>query len=500
VSDTKTDQPTVLLKAVNKPRPTEEIGAQGLKEFGGFLQEEFVHDLRGQRGALRYKEMVDNCPAVDAALSTMKNASSRAIQDGMIEGFSDKAEDRERAEFVEECFEDMAHSKADMDSEALTMYEHGFAPLEIVYKRRGGFKLDEELNSRFDDGQVGWKKISLRAQESVLRWRMDREGRRLLGMVQVPAPTYQEFDLPIDRIALFRTSAVKNNPEGRSLLRAAYFAWKFFKRGTTIGWVGAERDVTGIPMLKGPAELFGPTPTTAQAAGLARLKQIGENVRNDEQACVLLPSDVDPETKQPLYDFSLVSSPGTKAIDVPAMTRDQERQILMVLFSDFLLMGHEKIGTQALYVGRVGLYAMQLDALLDRYDEVINRQLIPRLALMNGWPMDRLPHYRHGTVNEVALEELGKMLNAYTTAGGIMDPDLDAYVRESAGWPAASEEAIEVMTDKLLNPPQPPPAFGQAPPEEGGEKNGEPEDDVDDVEEEKPGEDEKPKVEKEPKK
>jgi hypothetical protein len=250
-----------------------------------------------------------------------------------------------------------------------------------------------------------------------------------------------------------------------------------------MAWVGAERDVTGIPVLKGPAELFSATPTTDQSSAYSRLKQIGENVRNDEQSCVLLPSDVDPETKVPLYTFELVSSPGTKVMDVPAMTREQERQILMVLFSDFLLMGHEKIGTQALFSGRMNLYAMQLDSLLDRYDETINRQMIPRLALLNGWPMDRLPRFRHGRVAETELAELGSFLQQYTSAGGMLDPDLDAFVRERAGWPEPQEEwVIKPPMEVELNP-------------DGTPKEGKPEDEVDEVKQGKKPE-KKPEVEK----
>jgi hypothetical protein len=453
---------TILLKAVNKPKPTEEIGAPGLKEWGGFVREEFVTELQGQRGAQRYREMVDNCPCVDTAIKTMVNVSIRAIQDGRIEPFSQDSEDVKRAEHVEQCFEDMASSRTDMDTEALSMFEYGYAPMEIVYKRRAGYKSDEERSSRFDDEAVGWSKIVLRSQESVLRWDFDEFGRRVLGMVQLPAPSYNEFKIPIDRLALFRTTNKLGNPEGRSLLRAAYFAYKFFKRGTAMAWVGAERDVAGIPVLTAPADVIKGSSDGGQ--GFARLKNIGENVRNDEQACVIMPSDVDPETKQALYSFGLVSSPGSKVMDVPAMTRDQERQILMVLFSDFLLMGHEKIGTQALFGGRMGLYASQLDSLLDRYDEVVNRQLIPRLALMNGWPMDRLPKSKHGTVTETDLDLLGKFLSAYAGAGGILDPDLDKFIREQAGWPEASPEAI----DMLMAPPPAPSAPG-APPVPGEE-------------------------------
>lgn len=468
----------VRLKVVKRAAPTVEIGAPGLKESAGFLQEEFVTDLRGQQGTQRYREMVDNCPAIDAALKVMKNLACRAIQDGRIEPYEDAkgGEDVARAEFVEQAFEDMAHSRSDMDDEALTSWEYGFAPLEIVYKRRNGYQTDEERSSRFTDGQVGWSKVSLRAQESVLRWDFDEYGRRLLGMVQIPAPAYTQFEIPIGRLALFRTSKVKGNPEGRSLLRAAYYAWKFFKRGTTVAWVGAERDVTGIPVLKGPADLFNPTPSAEQTAGFNQLKKIGENVKNDEQACVLIPSDVDPETKTPLYTFELLSSPGAKVMDVPAMTQAQERQMLMVLCSDWLLMGHEKIGTQALFVGREGVYARFLDSLLDRYDEVLNRQMIPRLALLNGWPMERLPQYKHGRVAETAMAELGAFLAQYTASGGLLDPDLDAYVRERVGWPAMSEDGLMLQTER--------PAPGDT----------DPEDEADDVPDDGKSEEKKPEV------
>jgi hypothetical protein len=128
--------------------------------------------------------MVDNCPCVDAALTTLKNTALWAIQDGTVQAFEGKGgEDGKRAEFVEEALEDMAHSRAAMDSDALTMFEYGFAPLELVYKRRAGYKRDEAQSSRFDDEQVGWSKVVLRAQESVHKWEFDEEGRNALAMV-----------------------------------------------------------------------------------------------------------------------------------------------------------------------------------------------------------------------------------------------------------------------------------------------------------------------------
>jgi hypothetical protein len=72
-------------------------------------------------------------------------------------------------------------------------------------------------------------------------------------------------------------------------------------------------------------------------------------------------------------------------------------------------------------------------------------------------------------VTETDLDLLGKFLSAYAGAGGILDPDLDAHVREQAGWPAASPEAI----DMLMAPP-PPPMIPGAPPPNGEEQPKEP--------------------------
>lgn len=479
---------TIRLAAPSRVKPTDEIGMTGLKQFSGFSQEEPLEVLRGKYGALRYQEMLDGCGPAYTAITTLRNVSLRSIEDGRIEPFSLKSEDKARAEFVEQCLEDMVHARGDLYSEALTMYEYGYAPLEIVYKRREGYRKEAERSSLHSDGGVGWAKVSLRAQESTLKWEWDSTERHLVAYWQQPAPKYATYRIPIDRIALFRTTNVKNNPEGRSLLRSAWHAWQFFKRGTLVSWIGAERDVTGIPVLTAPASVFAASPSSAGSATYGRLKQVGENVRNDEQSCVLIPSDVDPETKAPLYTFSLVSSPGSKTMDVPAMTREQERQILQVLFSDFLMLGHEKIGTQALFGGRMGLYSMQVESMLDRFDDVVNRQMISRLALLNGWPMGRLPYFKHGAVSETSLEELGKFLAVYAQAGGQLDPDLDAHLRERVGWPQPDSDYLVPQIGAELEPePAPKPAKPKEPEEgvpdvDGGDADEDDKPDIDDSE------------------
>lgn len=48
----------------NAPNPYEEIGASGLVQYGGFVRDEFLPQLQGQRGLRTYREMWDNDPVV----------------------------------------------------------------------------------------------------------------------------------------------------------------------------------------------------------------------------------------------------------------------------------------------------------------------------------------------------------------------------------------------------------------------------------------------------
>src|ERR1017187_5438137 len=115
--------------------------------------------------------------------------------------------------------EDMSSPWEDFIAECVTQFWFGFSLFEQVYKRRQG--PDGKTSSRFDDGLIGWRKFAPRAQESILYWIWDDEG-GLQGAVQLAAPDYHTVPIPIEKLLLFRTTSLKNNPEGRSVLRNCY--------------------------------------------------------------------------------------------------------------------------------------------------------------------------------------------------------------------------------------------------------------------------------------
>lgn len=223
-----------------------EIGRIGQRRYGGNIYEEFLYELRGKRGIEIYREMSENDDIIGAILFSIEMLVRQCnwnVQPG-----GDTAKDKEAAEFVESCMNDMQDTWIDTISEILSFLTYGWSFHEIVYKRRMGNTKDTRTKSKFNDGLIGWKKLPIRAQETLYQWEYDNED-NLLGMTQMPPPDFGTFTIPMEKALLFRTKSRKNNPEGRSILRNAYRSWYFKRRIQEIEGIGIERDLAGLPVL-----------------------------------------------------------------------------------------------------------------------------------------------------------------------------------------------------------------------------------------------------------
>jgi hypothetical protein len=192
-----------------------EVGSSGLRAFAGWVREEFLPELIGRQGARVYREMGDNSPIVGAVLFAVQGVLRKA--EWRVEAANDTPEAQQMADFVEGLKDDMSAPWEDFVTETLSMLQYGYAPHEIVYKRRNGRKgfKSPTPSSRFDDGLIGWHKLPLRGQDTVLKWFFDANG-KVLGLTQQPwiGPL---LDVPMEKLLLFRPTLHKNNPEGRAL-------------------------------------------------------------------------------------------------------------------------------------------------------------------------------------------------------------------------------------------------------------------------------------------
>lgn len=414
------------------PRMMKEYGSIGQRRYAGVFSEEFLKELQGKRGIEVYREMAENddiCGAILYAIETLIRQSSWRVQPG-----GESTKDKECAEFVESCMNDMQDTWTDTISEILSFLTYGWSYHEIVYKRRVGNSRDPRMNSRFSDGLIGWQKLPIRSQETLFRWEYDDRD-NLTGMTQLPPPKYVLATIPIEKALHFRTKSRKNNPEGRSIFRSAYRSWYFKRRIQEIEGMGIERDLAGLPVLKAPEgwDIWS-TEDEAMQNAFRNAEAIVRNVRRDATEGLVLPDG---------WDFQLVTSGGRRQFDTNAIIERYDTRIAMNTMSDFLLLGHQQVGSFALSSDKTQLFSMALGAYLDIICEVFNNQAIPRLIGMNAEHFSGITDYPklvHGDVESPDLQSLSAYVRDLTGCGAIMpDEPLEDYLREVANLPERIE-------------------------------------------------------------
>lgn len=427
-----------------------ELGTTGLRRSGGYINEEFLPNLRGTRAAMVYREMADNDAVIGAILFAMDKIITRL--DWHIEECGDSKQQMAAAEFVEECLHDMSDSFDSTLSSILSMLVFGFSYHEIVYKKRGGYTNDPKTRSKYNDNRIAWRKWAIRAQETLNHWLIDEDG-GIQGMVQMDPSGGGIRTIPIEKSLLFRTSTQKNNPEGRSLLRNAYRSWYFKKRIEEIEAIGIERDLAGLPVAYVPPEYLSSNATADQLAVLTAVQNIVSNIKRNEQEGVVFPVVFD-DSGNRMFDLTLLSSGGSRQFDTDTVITRYDQRIAMTILSDFILLGHERVGSFSLGSSKIDLWTMAVDSVAKSIAEVINQHAIPRLMRLNGFSDEDAPKIVYGEVSHVDLRELSEYIGKLTAAGILMpDERLEEFLREVAGLPMAEEGATRAPVTP--NPPKP---------------------------------------------
>lgn len=423
--------------------PMDELGVTGLKRVSGYIDEEFLPALRGRKAVRVYREMSSNDSMVGALLFSIDKLI-REVEWKVLP--PEQTEEGVLAqEFLESCMDDMSHSWDDFIGEVLSMLAYGWSWHEIVYKRRlGPWQKDPKRRSKHEDGLIGWRKMPIRAQETLMRWSFDESG-GVRAMVQMAPPRYATTVIPIEKSVLFRTSIAKGNPEGQSLLRTAYRAWYFKKRLEEFEAIGVERDLAGMPVGRVPADYLTAQKGTPQSKTVDAFRKMVRGVRRDENEGLVLPTQYDPDTKQPLFDFELMSSGGSRQFDTNSIIQRYEQRILMSVLADFILVGHEQTGSYSLHTDKTGIFRAALNAITKAIADTLNRYAVPRLFAVNGWKLDQLPRFEPTNVDPPDLAQLAAFISSTAGAGmqWFPDPELEKYVREIARLPEMTDEDVD---------------------------------------------------------
>lgn len=414
-------------------------GSTGLPVYGGRVYDEILDELAGDRGRRIFREMSEQDPIVGGVLLGIEMLSRQVAW--KMKPADDTDEAKAIADFVDECLTDMTPSWENTLSEILSMLVYGWSWMEIIYKRREGLKLNDNLHSsRFDDGKVGWAGWSIRSQESLDHWMYsdpDNEEGEIRAMVQMAPPKFKTNVIPRAKSLHFTTRSRRENPEGISILRNSYRAWFMKKNIEAIEGIGIERDLAGLPVLWAPARLLSKNANAEEKALLAHLQTIVTSIKRDEQEGIIMPLSYD-ENQNEQYKLELLSTGGDRQFDTNAIISRYDERIAMSMLADFILMGHQAVGSYALSTTKTGLFSTALGAILDLMSAEINQQAIPRLIRLNGKPLKLTPSLQHGQIEAADMGKLGAYLKALADSGMPLWPDsaLHKYVLEQAGLPS----------------------------------------------------------------
>ena len=441
--------------------PYSETGGIGLKQINGMILEESRRELQYPQAAKTFKTMSRDA-TIASGLDLFQMMMSRVKWSVHVP--QDASEDiKKKAVFLKQVQEDMEHSWYAFMKEAVSFYTYGFAPHEIVLRKR--LKIN---GSKYDDGLVGVRKLPIRSQDTISRCEFSEDGRTFLGFWQNPkgildfyggfnggrASSMDEVFLRKNKILNFTCDSNRGNPLGTSPLLKCYYAWKYRTKIEEHEAISLSRDLNGIPHFMIPSEYLSEGASDDKKAAAEAYMQIGRNIQSNEQASLTTPSDRD-EKGNLLFDFSLVSSGGSNRFDTNSIIGRYNSIILQSLWADILQMGQSSVGSFSLSDTKRGLVIMAVEDKLMGMQETL-KELRDLLFKMNGWDLQgELPYWQYEEVQETDLDVLSKAIQRYAATGAIeLDREVLNITRQSVGAKphAIDEEPLEeYLPEKTSN-------------------------------------------------
>ena len=342
--------------------------------------------------------------------------------DWKIDPASDDPKDAEIADFVRaNLWEYQAGGWMPWLEQAAAFVWRGFSLFEIVAKFDPGL------------GKTCLKKLAVILPRSVYAWNLyDGDA---WGIEQSP-PT---SDPVHGRVATFRSAAVElppekllkftwggdgNSPEGTSILRPCYGAWRQRRLYLKLEAAGFERGAFGIPFVE--------IAPTARQGDSAAVNEILRELRTGSRAWATLP---------PGYTLKFADFP-MKGAEIREARIAAGRDMARAALASFLFTG-EQSGSFALIRGQMDHYQMAIQGAADAIADQLNtgpRSLIKRLVDWNFEGVTEYPTISPGSLSVGDPSLLVTAIKAATEAA-VLTPDegVERAVRTALGLPDPPE-------------------------------------------------------------
>lgn len=447
--------------ADEKPDQFTAVAAAGFDRSGSFgkidVLDEYQPELRGRAGRRTLRQMTN-----DETIGSVMFALHSFFRG--VEWFVDPCDDDELdapqrenyAKWAEDTlFNDLGDpsnryknlSWDDFIINAFSSLEFGWAYFDVpVYKK--------------SDGTIGIADLMLVTQETLDGWKLSDDGHDIVGLYQKPPVGATRMPSQIlierERAIHFIASPYKSSPEGRSSFRHIYTPWYYKRKLMAIEAILAERG-TGFPIAYVDASV-----KQAADANDANAKKVCafyedlvKNIkRNSQSGAVVYASPYKTISKdgdigwtnmravELKFETPSVSNSG----DVDVAIKRYDASIARGLLATFLMLGTDgKGGSLSLGQDQSNLFLKAISGWLEMFATVVNRQLIPMLWDLNGFPEEYMPYVRPGDLTQKTMEQVAAYIKDLAAAGiMVTDSETEDYLREFGGLPKREEGAVDL--------------------------------------------------------
>lgn len=164
---------------------------------------------------------------------------------------------------------------------------------------------------------------------------------------------------------------------------------------------------------------------------LQQAEMLVQNIRRDALEGVVIPDG---------WKLELLSTGGRRQFDTNAIIERYDTRMAMTVLADFVLLGHQEVGSFALSSDKTKLFSMAVGAYLDIICETINNKAIPALIELNKAHFGAItdyPQLSHGDLENTDIQALSGFIKDLTGVGVLIpDEPIEDYVRDVAGLPA----------------------------------------------------------------
>lgn len=457
------EQTTTSVKPGDNPIPSltlGETGYSGLVVLGGDVLEECQYELRYPYAIETFKKMAKD-GAIAPALELVEMLISRVDWSVKIpKGYEDQLKDK--AVFLSQCINDMEQPFPEYIKQISSFNRYGFSIMEKVYRYRR-----KEDGSKFNDGLIAPKKLALRSQDTVARWKWSNKGRDIAGFYQqvnvINDNNFNGWDfvsstsntedgntlkfIPRKKYLHFRNNPVKNTPYGTSVLNGAWQAWKYKQAMQEAEAVGVSQDANGFKVLYLPPQYMTDDASEDNKKVYEYYKRVMSNIDMARQSGLILPQVLD-EAGNKAFEFDIKSITGAKSYDTDVIIKRYNSEILAALFADFLALGSNGGGSFSLAESKLSVIEMAIESRLNEIKQQLNHDLVKQIFELNGWETDVLPYFDYAPVGEASLDEVGKFIQRVAAVGQMpVAPKVTNWIMGVGNIPYRVDE--NMSTEKL---------------------------------------------------